>query len=380
MKRRVAEKCTFQNHMIRMNLITLFFACGSMVAQRSVSFLDSVRIKYKIPEMAYAVISEDSVYEMQVIGERRRNSGNTAGPTDRFRIGSNTKAVTGFIAAQLVNEKRIRWDTKFFELFADLRRESNPVYHDLTLIDLLSFRTRLYPYTYTDSEPVEDQFEGDDDQQRSEFTRWFFKLKPVENNIDHFHFSNVGYTAAGMMLEKVSGKKFKDLVKDLGKQLNIEFEFGAPNTNDTLQTWGHDNYLNPEPPFENYKMNWLLAAGNINVSLPDYIKFIQLQLRGLNGRSTLLAKEQFEFLHFGLPRFAVGWFWATDEVNNRYSFNVGNPGTFLSKVYVFPNNDRAFIFFSNVQSSAADEGIDRLYEIVKRKYLKPGESTFRGSK
>ncbi len=269
----------------------------------------------------------------------------------------------------MVKENKIKWNTKFFDLYPELKQKSNKAYHDLTLLNLLSFRTRLFKYTYTYDKPTEKQFKGNEGEQRYQFTKWFFQQKPVETN-DSINFSNLGYIAAALMLEKASGKNYKELVNDLGKELGISFGFGSPNSSDSLQPWGHDADLKPQQPGDSYKLNWLLAAGNINMSLPDYSKFIQLQLQGLRTGAKLLSKEEFYFLHFGLTRFSVGWFWLTDEVLGKYSYNIGNPGTFLSKVYIYKEKDRAFILFSNVQSNDSDTGMDLLLNELKGKYIK----------
>lgn len=337
--------------------------------QNTIAFADSIRKVYHIPELAYAVVSSNQVYELQLLGVKKINTSIPAEPNDKFRIGSNTKAITGFIAAQLVKQKRINWDTRFFDLFPELKAKSNPAYYHVTLLDLLTFRARLFPYTYTYNEPTKDQFTGDEEAQRYQFTAWYFQQKPVKSK-KGISFSNLGYIAAGQMLEKVSGKPYKELVTDQGTQLGINFGFGNPNSMDTLQPWGHDKNLIPEPPGDNFKLNWLLPAGNINCSLPDYAKFIQLQLQGLLGQSELLTKEEFSFLHFGLTKFSVGWFWSKEEKNQTYSYNIGNPGTFLSKVFVFKDIDKAFILFANAQTEDSDKGLDVLYAELRRKYSK----------
>ncbi len=345
------------------SFILITFFC---ISQSAFNFADSVRKVYNIPELAYAVVSSDKIIELQTLGLKKINSKLIAEPNDKFRIGSNTKAITGFIAALLVKQNKISWNTKFFDLYPELKEKSNKVYYNLTLLNLLSFRTKLFPYTYTYAEPTKEQFTGTEGEQRYQFTKWFFQQKPIVSK-DSINFSNLGYIAAGLMLEKVSGKTYKELVNDLGKTLDISFGFGAPNFQDTLQPWGHNNDLVPEPPGDSYKLNWLLPAGNLNLNLPDYVKFIQLQLQGLRGESKLLSKEEFNFLHYGLTRFSVGWFWITEN-NETYSYNIGNPGTFLSKVYVFKNSDRAFILFSNVQSPKADEGLNVLFSELQKRY------------
>jgi CubicO group peptidase (beta-lactamase class C family) len=170
------------------------------------------------------------------------------------------------------------------------------------------------------------------------------------------------------MLEKASGKSYKQLVRDLGKKLNIDFNFGQPNSLDSLQTWGHNKDLIPEPPGDNYKLNWLLPAGNINVSLPDYIKFIQLQLKGLKGKSDLLTAKEFNFLFSGLPEFAIGWFPDKDKQYHVLYTNTGNPGSFLSRVIVCKESDHAFIVLLNTQTEEANTALDIVSDHLLNEY------------
>ncbi|WP_276132072.1 serine hydrolase domain-containing protein [Polluticoccus soli] len=347
--------------------LALLLSIYTLHAQPTFRFADSIGKQYNIPEIAYAVVSADSIYEMKVLGVRKIHSSLVATPNDRFRLGSNTKAITGFIAALLVKRGKISWETKFFDLFPELKQGSKKEYHNLTLLNLLTFRTRLFMYTYTYAQPVKGQFTGSAAEQRYQFARWFFKHDPVTAG-DSINFSNLGYVAAGLMLEKTSGKSYRQLIKELGNPLGIEFGFGRPNATDTKQTWGHNAALVPEAKADDYKLDWLEAAGNLNCTLPGYVKFIQLQLKGLKGQSSMLSRQEFDFLHFGMPRFTVGWLPAVDNKYGAFSFNIGNPGTFLSKVYVYKDIDRAFILFANVQSDAADDGLDILYDELKRRY------------
>jgi len=339
------------------------------IAQVNARAADSVRRKFKIPALAYAIVSSDSIIEMANTGVRKKNTQIRCTTDDLFRIGSNTKAVTGMIAAILVKDGKLRWDTRFFELFPEMKTKARKEHLNLTLLDLLTFRAKLFPYTYTYEKPGKDQFSGDVTAQRYQFAEWFFQ-QPSVTRRDSVCFSNLGYIAAGLMLEKVSGKTYRQLVADLGEKLGITFQFGQPNAIDAKQVWGHDASLTPEPPADNYKLNWLEAAGNITMTLPDYAKLIQWNLRGLKEGTPLLSKDDFTFLHFGRSQFAVGWFWNMDKRGNKYSWNVGNPGTFLSKVYVYPHADRAIIILTNAQTEEADNGTEMLLEKLRNSYFR----------
>lgn len=337
-------------------------------AQSCARLADSIRVAYRIPALCFAIVSADSILEMQTLGVRKINTENKCNLTDLYRIGSNTKAVTGMLAALLVKDGKLSWETRFFDLFPELRSSARKEHLQLTLLDLLTFRTKLFPYTYTYGKPVKGQFTGDATSQRYQFANWFFQQPPVTRQ-DSICFSNLGYVAAGLMMEKVTGKTYRHMVTDLGAKIGVTFYFGQPNMIDEQQVWGHDATLNPEAPADNYKLNWLEAAGNITMTLPDYARFIQYNLAGLEHGTPLLGKDDFRFLHFGRQRFAIGWFWNMDEVGRRYSFNIGNPGTFLTKVYVYPDSDKSIIIFSNAQTDRADEGTELLLEKLRDSYL-----------
>ena len=121
-------------------MIIIYFTVSYSVNGNTVEeFADSIRLAYNIPEIGYAVVSSTKIFDLQLIGIKRINSNIKADINDKFRIGSNTKAITGFISALLVKQNKIRWDTKFFDLFPELKTNSNTAYYDMTLLNLLSF-------------------------------------------------------------------------------------------------------------------------------------------------------------------------------------------------------------------------------------------------
>lgn len=350
--------------------IGLLFIFTNSFGQKKNSFADSVRIKYKIPELAYAVVSSDSVFEIRSLGYKRVGSKLEASLNDRFRIGSCTKTVTSYLAECLVKKGQLKWNTKFFDLYPELKAQSNKAYYDITLQDLITFRANLIKWSYGNENPTKKEIKGNDQQQRYAFVAWVLQQDPVPD-VRSVYWSNPSYVAAGLMLEKATGKNYETLVEELGTELGIAFAFGQPNIKDKDQPSGHDENSIPEKPTLNYKLNWLSSAGNINVSLPDYSRFVQLQLQGLSGRSKHFTKEEFEYFHYGLPGFSFGWKNTLDSASNlKYSYHEGNPGTFLSKTFICKETDRAFVIFANIQSEEAEKGMNVLLEELKKQYQK----------
>lgn len=360
-----------QHHMKKI-LIAIFFlpVLLPVRGQTTTDVADSIRMKFKIPALAFAVVSADTIFECQTLGVQRIGTGFIARADDRFHIGSNTKAITSFVAALLVEQGQIKWRTKFLDLFPELKQKSKKVYRRLALQDLLTFRGKLPAFTYTSRKPTKKQLRGNNAEQRFQLAKYFLAQNPMqgENGLTP---SNADYILAGLMLERATKKPFEKLVTDFGKAQGIAFGFGYPNLSDTLQPWGHDVNLKPIGPFDNYKLNWLLPAGNINVSLPDYVKFIQLQLKGLKGKATILSPPTFEKLLFGLPVFSFGWFNRLDTVtNHRVAYNEGNAGAFITQVQIIKESGKAFIVFTNAATAETAAGITVLLDKLKAKYGK----------
>ncbi|HUM53203.1 MAG TPA: serine hydrolase domain-containing protein [Chitinophagales bacterium] len=343
----------------------------SAQSQTLITFADSIRIAYQIPELAYAVVSSDYVYELETLGVQRINTIYSANQKDRFHIGSNTKAITSFISALLVQENKIKWETKFLDLFPELKSNSKKAYFYITLQDLLSFRGKIIPYTYTNDKPSKEEITGDNAHQRYLLAKYFLSQKPMKADKNGLTPSNADYILAGLMLEKVSGKSYKELVLDFGNSIGIHFDFDYPNVKDTLQPYGHDADLNPIKPCDNYKLNWLLSAGNINISIDEYTKFIILQLIGLKENTALLPMKTFNKLLFEIPVFSFGWFNRIDaETNHHIAYNEGNAGAFITQVEIIKEADRAYIIFANASTIKTKEGISVLLNELKNRYGK----------
>ena len=353
----------------------LITGSASIKSQNLKFTADSIRIKYNIPEIGYVVVSSDSILEMKTLGFKRAGTTIEAEPNDRFHLGSNTKAITGLIGAILVKQNKIDWNTKFFDLYPELKSSSNPAFYDITLVDLFEHRARILPFTdgVEFPNPQETKFKGSASDQRKQFVEWVLTLDTVKTE-EKISYSNAGYSITATMLEKASGKTWEDLVLDLGEKLGVDFGFSWPNNCDSSQPWGHwyeDNKLIPTPPHDSYQLCWVEPAGDINMSISDYAKFIQYQLLGLHGRSLLLSKEEFEFIHYGVPEsdhYSVGWGWAINKEGHHVSAHNGSAETFYCYAYIINEIDRAYVVFANCGSDQADAGVRKLLSFLIKKF------------
>jgi D-alanyl-D-alanine carboxypeptidase len=79
--------------------------------------LETVRAQSGIPAIAALVGDSKRVRAFACVGVRRAGSHERIRPDDPFHIGSCTKAMTATVAARLVEQGKLRWETTLAEAF-----------------------------------------------------------------------------------------------------------------------------------------------------------------------------------------------------------------------------------------------------------------------
>lgn len=158
--------------------------------------IDSIRTFFNIPAIAFGIVSDDSVLLQEAIGVRQTSTNDSVTIIDKFHIGSNAKALTSFIAGKLVDDGLISWDTKFFDLFPELKTTSKPGYYDIELKDLLSHRAHINQFKGGEQWGILEQFyELSDKESRTfyDFSRFLLTQEPLEyDSAESYKYSNAG--------------------------------------------------------------------------------------------------------------------------------------------------------------------------------------------
>lgn len=353
-------------------LITIFFFKISS-AQNLKKMADSIIAKNEIPEMTFAVVTKDSILIQKTIGhhkitEVQEKQNETS--KDLFHLGSNTKAITSFVAAYLVEKKKIKWDTKFFDLFPELKKKSNRKYYDITLENLLSHRAFVHPFTSGLEYSKLPKFIGNTQQKRAEFSKYVLTLEPI-NNENVYTYSNAGYSVATMMLEKVSGKSWEKLVSEiLQSKLKLDFRFGWPNRNLENQPFGHwieNGKLTPVEPKTDYDLSLAEPAGDLSMNIENYSRFIQLNISGLSGKNNFLKSANYKYLHTAKKEYAMGW-GNYEKNNSEISEHAGSDGTFFSYAQIDRKKLIGYIVIVNSGTEKAQKGVFAMINLMKTKY------------
>ncbi|MCX5850074.1 MAG: serine hydrolase [Deltaproteobacteria bacterium] len=196
---------------------TVFFICGTAQAQTSLnSLLKPYLTQYDLPAIAAAVVKDGKIISAGAVGTRRAGVNIPVTINDRFHLGSDTKAMTALLAAMLVEEGRLRWNTTLAEVFPELTDKMDPGFRLVTLEQLLSHTSGIP----SDNEDIVKIFadamtqNGNLDDLRYWIIQQWCK-RPLEfASGTKFAYSNLGYTIAGAIIERTAGKTWDELITE----------------------------------------------------------------------------------------------------------------------------------------------------------------------
>ena len=252
--------------------------------------------------------SEKNGEKWTVDGLADRESGRPMARDTVFAICSNTKPVTSVLALTFVEEGLINLDdpvSKYLPELADIKYKGRPPKRPIILRYLLTHLSGL---------PYSAQYEG----RKSDMLSYKEQVKfAVEKGLrsepgEKYQYCGLGFQVMGAVLEKVTGRKVTDLMKErifdpLGmteatfypsdkmlERLAVPYYYppkgGAPIRYDISNRW--------TPPMENPARTAMLSGG-LFCTAGDYLKFSQMiALKGVgaNGRRILSEKTFNDYL------------------------------------------------------------------------------------
>lgn len=333
--------------------------------------LQKVRLQYNMPAMAAAVISKNEIKAIGVTGVRRIYSKDKVKLSDRFHMGSTTKAITAHWAASLVESEFITWETKILDIFPHWKDDALKTYYNITLSDLLCHRGRIKPFTNAMDLASLPNFPGNPMEKRRLFAKWLLKQNPAKiGSQEGYVYSNAGYSIATAMLEKVSETAWEEaILSDVLVPLGIDAVIGWPTDSDPNQPFGHhsinplDSNLRAVTARNMFQMEDIIApSGDLSMSVTDYAKFVQAHLQGLQGEDNILKASTYDYVHYGRENYAMGW---TRLFRNdvHTSTHNGSAGTFYSHTSILKEKDLAIIIFVNASNIYAAKAV---YTLKKR--------------
>lgn len=338
--------------------LPFFLACGFAFGQRSVdSDLAAILKSHKLPGGAVVVFNRDQILATGVAGVRE--SGKPARITldDRFNIGSNAKAMLATTLAFLVEDGTLAWNSRVSDVL--MPPNLHAAYGSVTLTNLLNHHAGLPPFE-DDSSPewrawIAAPREGPAGKPVQRFARWVLAQPPRVPPGTEMLYSNAGYAAAAAMAEQTTGLDWKNLMRSrLFAALGMDADFGLPAAS-AGQPAGHYETKNgvtvqglndATPPI-------LQPAGDVQLSILNYAKFLQFHLRGLAGIQGALPAETVQFMHTPAGKAGLGW-GIRDYDGARASVHSGSAGSFYAVTILIPSRNLGIAVLLNAGGKRAD--------------------------
>jgi len=171
--------------------------------------------QFGLPAIAAAVFQNGAIVAAGKAGTRRSGQNISVTIDDRFHLGSDSKAFTALLAGQFVQAGSLRWTSTFADVFPELKSQMNPEFAKITLEQLLSHSSGL-----TDMPAIIDlvnrsyQQDGNMDEVRYWMLKQIAPKSLAHPRGSKFDYSNLGYTFAGVMLERVGKKTWEELIEE----------------------------------------------------------------------------------------------------------------------------------------------------------------------
>ena len=349
-------------HLVLALLYATSFTHAAPPPAKDVSaLLAPIVAKHDVPGMAAAVVRNGEIVALGFAGVRTRGKGDRIAVGDRFHLGSDTKALTAMVCGILVDEGKLKWSQTLGETFPELKKSMHPQYQAVTLEQLLTNRSGA-PGDLTKDELWGKlwQHRGTPTSARRLLLQGVTSKPPEAAPGEKYIYSNAGFSIAGHMAEKVTGKSWEDLTRDkIFRPLGMTTAgFGAPGTptkND--QPRGHKadgSPVEPGPAADNPVA--IGPAGIVHCSIEDWARFAAAQLP--SAKTKLVKPETLAKLHTpapGEPKYAMGWMIAEGQpwAGGPALTHNGSNTMWMATAWLAPAKDFAVLITCNQASDKA---------------------------
>jgi len=333
-------------------------------------FLEKVRTHFKLPAIAAAVITSDSILFLEAVGINNTKDSVKINQSSKFNLGSCAKSFTSLLTAKFVELDFIGWDTKLIDVVSNNNKPIHKAYNTITIVDLLSHSSGFSQY-YSDEDffNISERIPGMSGSvinRRKHFTIWNYQnIKPTGKG--EYNYSNGGYIAVASMLESISGKSWEELInEEIFQPLGLSSAIlGFAQDYDRDQPWRHyhrnnNGYGIPLKSSQREIPDLFSPAGNISMSIGDFAKYAQFQLKCLFGDDTTFINPQLvKKLHKPIvdisqtDSYGLGWGISMIDGGKVSAHSGGDQSTYAI-IAIDHNSKKAWVIFTNIGDSRAE--------------------------
>jgi CubicO group peptidase (beta-lactamase class C family) len=260
--------------------------------------------EWQVPGVALSVTRDGEEDWVKAYGLRDVEADLPVTGDTQFVLCSVTKSFTALGLAMLVDEGRLDWAKPVRDYLPEFRLLDAIATEQVTTIDLLCHHTGL---------PRHDWVWMPADISRAEMLAALRHLEPTKDIRAAYQYCNLGYVAAGMVAERISGQTWEDftrerIMKPLG-MVHIGFsDADLERAPDSARPYIVHDQEKPGEFTRRRARLWPIAdtpAGGINVAASDMARYMRLYLAdGKIDGAPLVSSTRLKALHH--PRVYAG--------------------------------------------------------------------------
>lgn len=300
---------------------------------------------------AVLVAQHGRVIYQKGVGEANMQSHTVNTPQTRFGIASITKQFTAVLVLQQAAKGKLSLQGTVSEYLPWYRKDTGK----LMTVEQLLHHTSGLPPDY-DSPQFSESVEACRHYEPQEFAEKFCQPDLIAKPGTKWAYSNSGYVLLGLILERVTGKPFGDL---LSEQLLVPL--GMKNTgldhNDLAQLGGAAGYVRHAGP--RYTAGPYLDRGHIFAAGAMYstVEDLWLWNQALSCGDLLPSDLRQQVFKAGLSDWAYGWFvtkippGAPGAGSTLAEMRGDMPGNFFAWILRYPDQDGLIIVLRNAYGS-----------------------------
>ncbi|MCP4573518.1 MAG: beta-lactamase family protein [bacterium] len=318
-----------------------------------------------IPGLAVVVVKNDKVILEHCYGSTDLAGERPVTPSTIFPVGSTSKPFTSTLAAALVSDGDLSWDTPVTDVLPwfQLRIRSDDPEARVLIRDLLSHRTGVFTMeliqraaNWAQAPDYEPSFD------RPGIMRAALEFEPIADFRAEHHYSNVSMVAVAEACAEVAGHSWDDLMRQrlfgpLGMTGSGTISARIDGRDDvaTGHLLGKDGYA----PAMFLDMDCIAPAGGVWSTLEDMTSFLRFLLHEgeWNGEQLIAAEHVRETWtehvgeatvggNFPGARYGLGWF-LTETHGYQVVEHGGNALGYSANLVLIPSEDVGYVMLSN---------------------------------
>jgi D-alanyl-D-alanine carboxypeptidase len=315
-----------------------------------------------VPSASIAIVQDGKIRLVQAYGHARLAPQKAATPDLRYGIGSISKQFTAAAVMMLVEEGKLSLEDKVSQYLPQLTRAN-----EITIRELLSHTAGYqdnYPQDYTPNSMKHNT--------TAQYIMDSWAKKPLDFEPGtRWQYSNTGFTVAGAIVEKVSGKPMFELLQErifrpLGMKSATEITEKTPSNVDVE---GYERHALSAPRVAAVEApGWLFAAGELSMTAEDLAKWdISLMNESVLKPASYRAMETEVLLNNGVgTRYGLGLA-VMNMGTHRVLEHSGEISGFVSDNIVLPDEHAAVVVLTNMEGPGAGAIARQIAQVLVRK-------------